>query len=85
VVFPNTNHNFIPNCQITVIPNGYIVEINPPDNRPFLVEGFINGSLPCDEFGTATVEWYREGALVKTMSGQIHDCSPEYLGDSVPF
>jgi hypothetical protein len=85
VVFPNTNHNFIPNCKITVIPNGYVVEIDPPDNRPFYVEGFVNGMLPCDEFGTATIEWYRDGMLVKTIEGQIDECEANYLGDSIPF
>lgn len=84
VVFPNTNHNFIPNCRISVIPNGYIVEIDPADPRRFYVEGFVNGRLPCDEFGTASIEWYRDGALVKVLEGAIDDCGVSNLGDSIP-
>ena len=75
VAYPNSTLQQVPNCTLTVNASDYVLEINPPDPRGYTVMGFLTGSLPCVDSGTAIVEWYLDGSLIDAKLGQITPCA----------
>lgn len=81
VAFPNSNHLYVPNCALTVNADHYVLEIDPPDPRGYWLFGFLTGTYPCHDYGTATVEWYLNGSLIRRYADVIiTPCSFEPLG-----